>query len=107
MFLEICNSKRKMLITTPKVNSNKKVPMYRIVSEELAVAAVAVLPVLLVGRRRSAGAPLRAAVFILPLLYLRRRMAQRPISHFVPLTCLIPTKEKKGLILIYEKGFVF
>lgn len=45
--------------------------MYRVMSEELAVAAIAVFPVLLVGRRRGTGAPLRAAVFILPLLQLR------------------------------------
>lgn len=44
---------------------------YRIVSKELAVAAVAVLPILLVGGRGGTGAPLRAAVLILPLLQLR------------------------------------
>lgn len=48
---------------------------YRIVSKELAVAAVAVLPVFLICGRRGAGAPLRAAVFILTLLQLRRRVA--------------------------------
>lgn len=96
MFSQIVNMQRKILITTPKDDdSNKEVPMYRIVSKELAVAAVAVLPVLLVGGRRGAGAPLRAAVFIFPLLQFRWRMAQRSVSHFVPLTCLVPTKEKR------------
>ena len=74
----------------------QNVSKYRIVSEELAVAAVAVLPVLLVGGRGGAGAPLRAAIFILPLLQLRRRVAQRPISHFVPLTCLVPSNHQKA-----------
>lgn len=77
-----------------KKRMQKKVSKYRIVSKELAVAAVAVLPVFLVGRRGGTGAPLRAAVFILPLLQLRRRVAQGPICHFVPFTCLVPTKNK-------------
>lgn len=66
---------------------------YRIVSKELAVAAVAVLPVFLVGGRGGAGAPLRAAIFILALLHLWRWVAQRPIRHFVPFTCLVPKKQ--------------
>lgn len=72
--------------------ATKKRLKYRIVPKELAVAAVAVLPILLIGGRGGTGAPLRAAVFILALLQLRRRVAQRPISHFVPLTRLVPTQ---------------
>lgn len=61
--------------------------------EKLAVAAVAVFPVLLVGRGGGAGAPLRAAVLVLPLLQLRRGVTQRPIAHLVPLTRLIPVRK--------------
>lgn len=74
---------------------DEKVSKYRIVAKKLAVAAIAVLSVLLVGRRGGTGAPLRAAVFILSLLQLRRRVTQRPICHFVPLTSLIPTRKEK------------
>lgn len=58
-------------------------------AEELAVAAVAVFPILLVGRRRGTGAPLRAAVFILPLLQLRRRVTQSTVCHFMSFACLV------------------
>lgn len=68
---------------------------YRIVAKKLAVAAIAVLSVLLIGGGGGTGAPLRAAVLILPLLQLRRRVTQRPVCHFVPLTCLIPTRKIK------------
>lgn len=61
--------------------------------EELAVAAVAVFPVLLVGRRRGTGAPLRAAVFILPLLQLKRRVTQSTVCHFMPFACLVSTNK--------------
>ena len=74
--------------------------------KELAVAAIAVLPVLLIGGRGGTGAPLRAAVFILALLQLRRRVAQRSISHFVPLTRLVPT-QIDIIDIDHQKAFVF
>lgn len=61
--------------------------------EELAVAAVAVFPILLIGRWRGTGAPLRAAVFILPLLQLRRRVTQSTVCHFMPFACLVSTNK--------------
>lgn len=61
--------------------------------EELAVAAVAVFPILLVGRRRGTGAPLRAAIFILPLLQLRRRVTQSTVCHFMPFARLVSTNK--------------
>lgn len=78
-----------------RIYLKKDVAKYRVVAKELAVAAVAVLPILLVGGGGGAGAPLRAAVLILPLLQLRRGVTQRPVGHLVPLTRLIPVREAK------------
>lgn len=49
----------------------EEVSKYRIVAKKLAVAAIAVLSVLLISGGGGTGAPLRAAVLILPLLQLR------------------------------------
>lgn len=68
---------------------------YRVMPEELAVAAVAVFPILLVGRRGGTGAPLRAAVFVLPLLQLGRGVTQSTVCHFMPFTRLVSTNKRR------------
>lgn len=59
-----------------QINGGRSIKMYRVVSKELAVAAVAILSILLVGGRGRTGAPLRAAVFIFSLLQLRGWVAR-------------------------------
>lgn len=78
----------------PKITHQQQ-STYRVVAEELAVAAVTVFSVLLIGGGGGTGTPLRAAVFILALLQLTRGMAQRPIRQFVPFTRLVPEHTKQ------------
>lgn len=69
---------------------------YRVVSEELAVAAVAVFAVALVCGRGGAGAALGAAVLVLHFVPVARcLLAQRRTVHqLVPFTRLVPKHHK-------------
>lgn len=71
---------------------------HRVVAEELTVAAVAELPVFLVGGGGGAGTALRAAVLVLPkpliCLAWLRRVAAGTVWEFVPFARGVP--EEKG-----------
>lgn len=71
---------------------------HRIVAEELTVAAVAELPIFLVGGGGGAGTALRAAVLVLPeplvCLARLRRVAAGTVGKFVPFARGVP--EEKG-----------
>lgn len=70
---------------------------HRIVAEELTVAAVAELPIFLVGGGGGAGTALGAAVLILPepLICLTglRRVAAGTVWEFVPFARGVPAEE--------------
>lgn len=72
---------------------------HRVVAEELAVAAVAELAVLLVGGGGGAGAALRAAVLVLPEPLIRlaglRRVAAGAVGELVPFARGVPGEKGK------------
>lgn len=73
-------------------------------SEELAVAAVAVFAVTQVRRRGGAGAALRPTVLVLYVVSLTRGLlAQRRTVHqLVPFTCLVPKPGRTHIPVIIK-----